>query len=60
MKDACGRQLSVRNKKYTSWCISTIIKCNLLRLNKIKKKCIDSSEESVVRSLIFRSFKDAA
>lgn len=39
MKDACGTQLSVlQNKKYTSWCISTIIKCNLLRLSKIKKK----------------------
>jgi len=41
MKDACGRQLSVlQNKKYlyTSWCISTVIKCNLLLLNRIKKK----------------------
>jgi hypothetical protein len=40
MKDACGRQLFVRNKKYTSWYISTAIKYNLLGLKKIKNKLV--------------------
>ena len=46
MKDACGRQLFVQNKKYTSWCISTVIKCNLLRLKKTKKRVLTVVEKA--------------